>query len=120
MKHLILIKSSGIALATIFASLASSAQIATVDVSNPTNIIDSFDGGPYLYAPNMPGVPTTIYTNDVLIPSTSSSTTTIEVDALLDAGAIEGTAGNLDGQYTAQEPVAMTNQPDTYTTNAQT
>jgi lysophospholipase L1-like esterase len=120
MKHPALIKFGGIALATILASAAASAQVATVNASNPTNIVVTYDGGPYLYAPNTPSEPTTIYTNDVLIPSTSSSTTTIEVDALLDAGAIEGTAGNLDGQYTAQEPVVMTNQPDTYTTNAAT
>ena len=120
MKHPALIKSSGIALAVILASAAASAQIATVDASNPTNIAVMYDGGPYLYAPNTPTEPTTIYTNDVLIPSTSSSTLAIEYDALLDAGAIEGTAGNLDGQYTAQEPVVMTSEPDTYSTNAQT
>jgi lysophospholipase L1-like esterase len=117
MKYSTLIKSHGIIVATLLASLTSPAQIATVDASNPTNIVVMYDGGPYLYAPNTPSEPTTIYTNDVLIPSPSSSTTTIEVDALLDAGAIEGTAGNLDGQYTAQEPVIITNHPDTYTTN---
>jgi lysophospholipase L1-like esterase len=101
-------------------AVRASAQIATVDASNPTNIVILYDGGPYLYAPNTPDEPTTIYTNDILIPSTSSSTLTIEYDALIDAGIIEGTAGNLDGQYTAQEPVVTTSEPDTYTTNATT
>lgn len=90
------------------------AQIATVDASNPPNVVVMYDGGPYLYAPNTPDEPTTVYTDDILVPDTSSSTLTVEYDALIDAGVVEGTAGVLDGQYTAQEPTVVTSKPDTY------
>lgn len=93
---------------------AARAQIATVDASNPPNVVVMYDGGPYLYAPNTPDEPTTVYIDDILIPDTSSSTFTVEYDALIDAGVIEGTAGVLDGQYTAQEPTVVTSKPDTY------
>lgn len=92
----------------------------TIDASNPPNVVIMYDGGPYLYAPNTPDEPTTIYTEDILIPGPSSSTFTIEYDALIDAGVIEGTAGNLDGQYTAQEPTVVTSKPDTYSTTPPT
>lgn len=103
-------------MAAVYVASPAAAQIATVDVSNPTNPVVIYDGGPYVFAPNTPDEPTTVYTDDILIPSADSSTFTIEYDALIDAGAIEGTAGNLDGQYTAQEPQVITSEPDTYTT----
>ncbi len=103
-----------LAAAVAFAAPSSRAQIATIDASNPPNVVVMYDGGPYLYAPNTPDEPTTVYTDDILIPDTSSSTFTVEYDALIDAGVIEGTAGVLDGQYTAQEPTVVTSQPDTY------
>lgn len=101
--------------AALAASLSlATAQVATVDASNPPDVVVTYDGGPYLFAPNTPDEPTQIYTEDLLIPDTSSSTFTVEYDALVDAGTIEGTAGNIDGAYTAQEPVIITSQPDTY------
>lgn len=105
-------------------SLNASAQIAVVDLSNPTNPVVAYGGGPYIYAPNVPTQPTTVYTNvfTLIIPSTKDSTATIEydaeADALLNAGVVEGTAANLDAQYADQAPVVITGTPDTYTTNS--
>jgi lysophospholipase L1-like esterase len=109
------VRTGAIAALLAFAAPFAIAQVATVDASSPPNVIVTYDGGPYIYAPNTPDEPTNVYTEDILIPDTSSSTFTLEYDALIDAGVIEGTAGNLDGQYTAQEPVVMTSKPDTYT-----
>jgi lysophospholipase L1-like esterase len=108
------------AAATLFVLTSATAQVATVDASNPPNVVIIYDGGPYIYSPNTPDEPTTVYTDDVLIPGPTSSTLTIEYDLLIDAGIIQGTAGNLDGQYIAQEPTVITSKPDTYSTTPAT
>jgi lysophospholipase L1-like esterase len=66
-------------------------QIATVDASDPTSPNISWDQDPYLYAPEIPDYPLVVYP---------------------DSGS--GAVSNTTGQYTSQEPVIITSEPDTY------
>lgn len=89
------------------------AQIATIDISNPTNPVVTYDVNPYLYGPDLPPDPTAIYTDALLLPTVSDITTQntfdLERAALLDAGAFEGFVSLEFGQYEALAPVVQTN-----------
>src|SRR2546423_8460673 len=73
------------------------AQVATVDISNPTNPVVTYDANPYVYAPDLPPDPTAIHLDGLTIPPgsaiTSRNTLALESAVLLDAGAAEGTLG---------------------------
>lgn len=100
--------------------LAATAQIATIDISSPTNPVVTYDANPYVYAPDLPPDPTAIYLDALSLPAgsdvTSQNTTAIELAALLDAGVFQGMVGLEFGQYEALAPVVTTNNtpPDTY------
>jgi lysophospholipase L1-like esterase len=101
-------------------ALVAPAQIATIDISNPTNPVVTFDQDPYVYGPDLPDNPAAIYLDALSLPSgsdiTSQNTTAIELAALLDVGVFEGMVGLEFGQYEALAPVVVTNDtpPDTY------
>jgi len=100
--------------------LSAPAQIATIDVSNPTNPIVTYDANPFINAPDLPDDPTKIYMDALVIPPvsavTGADTFTLEYAALKDAGAFEGLVGLEFGPYEAMAPVVITNDapPDTY------
>src|SRR5947209_2644330 len=81
-------------IATLFVSTTALAQIATIDISNPTNAIVTYDANPYIYAPDLPENPTEIHLDALTIPSssdvTSQNTLALEYAALVDAGSFEG------------------------------
>src|ERR1051326_7041005 len=93
-------------------------QVATVDISNATNPVVTFDVNPYIYAPDLPDDPTRIYLDALTFPQasdiTSTNTLALEFAALVDAGVVEGFAGFEFGQYTALAPAVQTSHPDMY------
>lgn len=98
------------------------AQIATIDISNPTNPVIAADENPDLYAPDVPPDPSTIYVNVLTLPTASTITSANYVGlayvALLDEGVVMATANLEFGQYLALQPQVITNDapPDTYST----
>ena len=50
-------------------ALPAVAQVATLDISNPTNPIVTYDANPYIFAPDLPPDPTAIYLDALTIPS---------------------------------------------------
>jgi lysophospholipase L1-like esterase len=103
-------------------------QIATIDISSPTNPIVTYDANPYIYAPDLPPDPTQIFLDALTIPSgtgqvneirtnnTGGAEFDLEYAALVDAGSFEGLVGIEFGRYEALAPVVVTNDspPDTY------
>ncbi|HEU5396366.1 MAG TPA: hypothetical protein VFV81_04310, partial [Verrucomicrobiae bacterium] len=103
------------------AALTASAQIATIDVSDPTNPVVTYDINPYIYGPDLPTNPTAIYLDVLTIPSGTTLATqlaagdtadpefSLEYAALVDAGSFEGLVGVEAGPYEALAPVVVTN-----------
>src|SRR6185312_16189150 len=93
--------------------LSAPAQIATIDVSNPTNPIVTYDANPFINAPDLPDDPTRIYMDALVIPPasavTGADTFALEYAALKDAGAFEGLVALEFGPYEAMAPVVITN-----------
>lgn len=118
--------------AAVFAALIASAQIATIDVSNPTNPIVSYDANPYFYSPDLPPNLTAVYVDAFTLPigtmitqAENKDTNGLEYSAanaaLLDAGVLEAMVGMDFGQYEAQAPAVVTSEPtppDTYSLTA--
>ncbi len=98
-------------LATIAVSV--SAQIVTIDISSPTNPVVTYDTNPQLYAPDVPDDPTVIYMNALEIPG-GTDTYSLEHAALVNEGMLVSMVNLEIGDYTAQEPQVITNEPDTY------
>lgn len=115
-----LILSTSLFLMTIGIASSGFSQVATIDVSDPTNPVVTYDFNPYIYAPDLPPDPTAVYMDALVIPTTSDITSqnifALEYAALVDAGSFEGFAGLEFGQYEAMAPVVTTNgsPPDTY------
>src|SRR5438132_13502726 len=90
-------------------ALPAIAQIATVDISNPTNPVVTYDANPYVYAPDLPPDPTAIYLDALTLPTgsevTSQNTLALEEAALVDAGVAEGFVSLEFGPYEALAPV---------------
>ncbi|HEU6447810.1 MAG TPA: GDSL-type esterase/lipase family protein [Verrucomicrobiae bacterium] len=105
---------------TVGVALSVNAQVATIDVSSPTNPVVTYDANPYIYAPDLPPDPTAIYLDALTLPTasdiTSQNTLALEYAALVDAGSFEGLVGIEFGAYEAQEPVVQQSDtpPDTY------
>jgi lysophospholipase L1-like esterase len=101
-------------------ALVAPAQVATIDISDPTNPVVTYDANPYIYAPDLPPDPTAIYLDALTLPTasdvTSQNTLALEYAALVDAGSFEGLVGLEFGPYEALAPVVVTNDspPDTY------
>lgn len=95
-------------------------QIATIDISNPTNPIVTADVNPDIYAPDLPPNPTQIYVDEVSLPSTNwasyvaaKNATGLAVAAayvvLLDEGLVLGSAYLELGPDSALQPAIVTN-----------
>ena len=104
------------------------AQVATIDISNPTNPVVTYDVNPFIAGPDLPDNPTAIYLDALTIPSgtalasqaqngdSGGITFALENAALLDAGVFEGMVALEFGPYEALAPTVVTNNspPDTY------
>jgi len=122
------LKTTLVLIAMIAAATMASAQLATVDISNPTNPIVTYDQNPYATAPDLPDDPTKIYVDAFTLPvgtviteaenkDTNGLTFTGEQIALLNAGVVESEASIEFGQYEAMAPAVVTSEPvppDTY------
>ena len=101
-------------------ALNATAQLATIDITSPTNPVVTYDANPYINGPDLPDDPTKIYADALLIPTandvTSKNTFNLERAALLDAGALEAIVTLETGQYQALAPTITTNNtpPNTY------
>jgi fibronectin type 3 domain-containing protein/lysophospholipase L1-like esterase len=89
------------------------AQIATIDISSPTNPVVTYDSNPQISAPDIPENPTAIYMNALEIPG-GTDTYSLEHAALVNEGMVVSMVNLEIGDYTAQAPAVITSEPDTY------
>ncbi|HSV15721.1 MAG TPA: rhamnogalacturonan acetylesterase [Tepidisphaeraceae bacterium] len=114
-----------IAFAVALFSLAShhaSAQIASVDVSDPSNPEVSYDPDPTVFAPDIPENVLQMYlpsptdtANAGVSAVQKQNAVAVAAIALGASGVVTSTESYETAPYTAQEPTVTTSQPDTYT-----